>query len=70
MKETGMQFIMQYTMGLSQSFCHTEKIYTHTLTKNVVILKGNMGITHMVSPVCNNLAVFFFFFFLSSFSSA
>lgn len=31
MKETGMQFKMQYTMGLSQSFV-TQK-NTHTLTK-------------------------------------
>lgn len=64
MKETGMQFIMQYTMGLSQSFCHTEK-HSHT-HKNAVILKGNIGITHVVSPVYNNLAVVFFFIILLS----
>lgn len=46
--------------GTITKLCHTEKIYTHTL-KNAVILKGNMGITHMVSPVYNNLAVFFLF---------
>lgn len=64
MKETGMRFIMQYTMGLSQSFVTQKKIYTHTPTKNAVILKGNMGITHMVSPV------YWQFFYFSSSSSA
>lgn len=44
--------------------CHTEKIHTHTPTKNAVILKGNKGITHMVSPDYNNLAVFFLFHLL------
>lgn len=53
-------------MGLSQSF-FTQKKYTLTHPqKNAVILKGNMGITHMVSPVYNNLAVFFFFGLLLS----
>lgn len=51
---------MQYTMGLLQSFVTQKKIYTHK-NAEFFFLKRQYENTFMVSPVIDNLAVFFSF---------